>query len=49
MYIIIYVKRGVNMQTLMNFYNFINELKQSNSRNYKLDVLRRYSTNEDTA
>ena len=35
------------MQTLMNFYNFINELKQSNSRNYKLEVLRRYSTDED--
>lgn len=35
------------MQTLVNFYNFINDLKQSNSRNYKLEVLRNYRDNED--
>ena len=34
------------MQTLISFSNFINELKQSNSRNYKLETLRRYDNDE---
>ena len=35
------------MQTLVNFNTFINELKQSNSRNYKLEILRKYAHDED--
>ena len=30
------------MQTLINFKNFIDELQMNNSRNYKLDILRKY-------
>lgn len=35
------------MQTLSKFNNFICELKQSNSRNYKLEILRKYAHDED--
>lgn len=35
------------MQTLINFKNFIDELQMSNSRNYKLDILRKYRDDED--
>ena len=35
------------MQTLINFKNFIDELQMSNSRNYKLDILRKYKDDED--
>ena len=35
------------MQTLINFKNFIDELQMSNSRNYKLDILRKYKDNQD--
>ena len=34
------------MQTLSIFYSFVTELKQSNSRNYKLEILRKYANDE---
>lgn len=35
------------METLVHFYNFIEELQQSNSRNYKIETLKKYKDDED--
>ena len=35
------------MQTLLHFKNFIDELGASNSRNYKIEILKKYSKDED--
>lgn len=33
------------METLINFKTFVDEIQQNNSRNYKLEVLRKYKDN----
>ena len=35
------------MLTLNKFYNFVEKLKQNNSRNYKISVLNEYKDDED--
>ncbi len=35
------------MQTLIEFKNFVDEIQQNNSRNYKLDILKKYKDNEN--
>ena len=34
------------MQSLIEFKEFVDEVQQNNSRNYKLDVLKKYKENE---
>ena len=35
------------MQSLIEFKEFVDEVQQNNSRNYKLEVLRKYKENEN--
>ena len=35
------------MKTLLNFYNFVQEINKSNSRNYKIEILKKYKDDED--
>ena len=35
------------METLIKFKEFVDEIQQKNSRNYKLDVLRKYKNNDN--
>ena len=34
------------MQSLIEFKEFVDEVQQNNSRNYKLEVLKKYKENE---
>ena len=35
------------METLINFKKFVDEIQQNNSRNYKLEVLRKYKDDDN--
>ncbi len=35
------------METLIKFKEFVDEIQQNNSRNYKMDILRKYKDNQN--